>query len=222
MVVSRFRAPTLPPVPPVQAMSVAASIAPPAEEFEVSPLSDENRRELSLARERSGRIRRAARVAGFNGWATALVALLSAPFALFSATSLVTTVALAVVACIEFRGRKRLLEFDPSAAMLLGLNQLGLLAMIIAYCLWTIHSSLYGANSVTVQLRAFAELEATLGSLEDIDALCRQLVVALYGSIIAISVVFQGFNSLYYFSRRKHVEAFLAETPAWIRDFQRG
>ena len=47
-------------------------------------------------------------------------------------------------------------------------------------------------------------------------------MLALYGSVIALSVIFQGGNALYYFTRRKHVEAYVAETPAWIRDLQSG
>ena len=46
------------------------------------------------------------------------------------------TLGLSIVAYNEFRGRKRLLNFDPSAATMLGWNQLGLLAMIVVYCLW--------------------------------------------------------------------------------------
>jgi hypothetical protein len=34
-------------------------------------------------------------------------------------------------------------------------------------------------------------------------------------------VVFQGVNAIYYFTRRRHVEAYIAQTPEWIRDLQR-
>jgi hypothetical protein len=48
------------------------------------PLSTEHFQELSRADDRAKLIRKAARVAAFNGWTTAIIAALSAPFALFS------------------------------------------------------------------------------------------------------------------------------------------
>lgn len=201
----------------------AATIIPPRSDEPLAggSFTAEHRRELALARERAKAIHRAARVAAFNGWATAAVAALSAPFALFSVVGFLMTVALSAVACNELRGRKRLLEFDPSAATLLGWNQLGLLTMIVVYCLWMIATSLAGTSALAAELNGYAELEAVLGSTSEFTALYQQLVIVLYGSVIALSAVFQGLNALYYFTRRKHVAAYVAETPEWIRDLQR-
>src|SRR5690348_9835129 len=92
------------------------------------PLTIEHRRELVAARDRAKMIRKTARVAAFNGWTTAIIAALSVPFSLMSASGLALTAVLAVVAFNEFRGRKRLLNFDPRGATLLGWNQVGFLA----------------------------------------------------------------------------------------------
>jgi hypothetical protein len=184
------------------------------------PLSAEHHRELTLATERAKPVRRAARVAAFNGWATAAIAAISAPFALFSRSGLLVFAGLSVVAFNEFRGRDRLLRFKPQAAMLLGWNQIGLLAIVVAYCLWAIYTNLTGASSLSAELQAYSELESSLGPMNDIETLARQLIVAFYGSVVALSVVFQGINSLYYFTRRKHVEAYVANTPTWIRELQ--
>ena len=54
------------------------------------------------------------------------------------------------------------------------------------------------------------------------EALYQQIVVAVYGGVIVLSALFQGGTALYYFSRRRHVEDFIAETPAWVRDVQSG
>ena len=35
--------------------------------------------------------------------------------------------------------------------------------------------------------------------------------------LVRISIAFQGGLALYYYTRRRHVETFLRETPAWIR-----
>ena len=44
---------------------------------------------------------------------------------------------------------------------------------------------------------------------------------SIYGGLIAGTLVFQGLNSFYYFTRRKHLEAYLIETPEWVVELQR-
>ncbi len=188
---------------------------------QAGPLTPEHRHELTLAQERARPIRRAARVASFNAWATGILAALSAPFALFSVTGLLVTVGLAAVAYNEFRGRRHLLAFDPAGANILGWNQLGLLTMIIVYCLWMIYTGLTGADSFATELRAIPDFEAALGSPDQFGDLYRVMVFAVYGTVIVLSLVFQGLNALYYFTRRKYVEAYVRETPPWVVDLQR-
>ena len=187
------------------------------------PLTEAHQHELARARERSTTVRKAARVASFNGWVTAIIAAFSALFTIlfFSMVGLLVTLGLALVAYNEFRGRKRLLAFDPSGATLLGRNQLGLLTLILVYCVWALYSGLYGANTVEAQLRANPDLSSAIGSVEGFDALYRLIVVALYGSVIVLSILFQGANAIYYFTRRRHVERYLRETPEWVVKLQR-
>ena len=189
-----------------------------------NPLSVSHRRELAAARDRAKTIRKAARVAAFNGWTTAAAAIFSAMFLVFdrSATSIAITVGLSVIAYNEFRGRKRLLNFDPSAATMLGWNQLGLLAMIIVYCLWMLSgSSADAASALSSQMESNTEREL-LSMAGDLEGLYKTATLAMYGGVIALSVLFQGGNALYYFTRRRHVEEFIAETPQWVRDVQGG
>lgn len=183
----------------------------------VGPLTPEHHRELALANQRGKKIRRAAGVAALNGWVTAVLAICSAPFALFGMTGVLVTIALSAVAYNEFRGRKRLLQFDPSGATVLGWNQVGLLAMIILYCLWMIYAGLTGTSDLSAQLRAQPELAHAFGSM-DVEQLYKSLVLVVYGTVIALSLVFQGLNAIYYFTRRRHVEAYLRETPRWVLD----
>ncbi len=194
-------------------------IAPPAAE----PLTPQQRREIALAKERSKSIRRAAGLANFNGWVTAVIAALSAPFALFSIVSFLVTVGLAIVAYNEFRGRRRLLQYDPSAATLLGWNQIGLLSLITAYCLWMMF---VGLGTLTAELQA--QLDAVqqsqpdvanpLGPTDGLETLVNYIVIAFYGTVIVLSVIFQGLNAIYYFTRRKCIDAYLQNTPEWARD----
>jgi hypothetical protein len=187
-------------------------------------LDQSHHRALEAASRRSKPIRRAARVAAFNGWTTAVFALFSAPFACFSLVGLAVFAGLAAAAWNEFRGRRRLAAFDPKGATILGWNQLGLLLMVAAYCGWSLYHSLAGAGSLEAQLAANPDLKGAVGSLEGLEGLeylYRTLVAAIYGSVILLSVVLQGANAVYYFTRRRLIENYLRETPAWVLDLQR-
>lgn len=185
------------------------------------PLTESHQRELATAARRRQPIARVARVAKFNAWTTAILAVFSAPFALLSFAGFLVFAGLAIVAWNEFRGRRRLLSFDPAGASALGWNQLGLLAMISIYCLWAMYTNLYGSNSIDAQLRATPELGAAFGSLGEMSDLVKPIVVAFYATVIALSAIFQGGNALYYFSRRKYVEKYVRETPVWVIDLVR-
>jgi hypothetical protein len=197
---------------------VTAATSVPASD---GPLAQEHHHELALANERAKSIRKVARLAAFNGWVTGILAVLSAPFALFSMAGLLVTVGLSVIAYNEFRGRKRLLQFDPSAPALLGWNQVGLLTLIVVYCLWMLFVGLTSACPFAAEMKANPELADALGSLGEFDHLYKVLVVSVYGTVIVLSAIFQGLNALYYFTRRKHVEAYVRATPAWVLDLQR-
>jgi hypothetical protein len=43
----------------------------------------------------------------------------------------------------------------------------------------------------------------------------------VYGTVIVLSIIFQGLTACYYFTRRKYVEAYVRETPQWVLDVQR-
>jgi hypothetical protein len=184
------------------------------------PLSTEHFQELSRADERAKVIRKAARVASFNGWTTMVVAALSAPFALFSLLGFLTTVVLSLVAYNEFRGRNLLNKFDPRATTLLGWNQVGFLVMIIIYCSWMMYAGISDSDTALAEFTSNPELGELLGSPEQVAGLYELLIYAVYGSVILLSVIFQGLTALYYFSRRKRVEAYVRTTPEWIRKLQ--
>jgi hypothetical protein len=180
-------------------------------------LTPELRHQLMLAKERTKPIRKAASVAAFNGWATGIIAALSAPFALFSIAGFLMTLGLVIVAYNEFRGRKRLLEQDPASTAYLGWNQIGLFLLIAAYSLWMLFTSI---GSFAAELHTKPELEAALGSLRGFDELYRRFVVGFYGTVIVLSAIFQGVTAFYYFTRRKHVDTYLQKTPAWAQEIR--
>jgi hypothetical protein len=182
------------------------------------PISDEQRRELTEANCRVQKLRRAAKVATFNGWSIGIFAALSLPFALYSVTALVMCLALALVAYNEFRGRKLLDRFEPRGPRALGRNQLVLMGVLIGYSVWNIYLAETGPGPYAEQIKDTPEMGSMLGSIDD---LYMTVTWAVYGGLIFASVIFQGLNALYYFTRQKHLQSFLNQTPAWVVDLQR-
>jgi len=178
------------------------------------PLSPQDIREVAEAQRRGRKVLKAAGVAAFNGWACAIVAALAVPFALGSIPAALTALALGAVARNEFRGRKMLLRFDPRGPRLLGWNQIGLLAVIVLYCLWHIYDGLTGPTLADQH----PDLKLVLGSLASLE---RNLTLGLYGSIIVVSAIAQGLTARYYFSRLTHLRGYLGQTPPWIVDLHR-
>jgi hypothetical protein len=185
------------------------------------PLTQEHYCELALATRRARGIGNAARLAAFNGWVIGIFAAVSALFALFSIAGFLVTVGLALIAYNEFQGRRLLLRFDPSSSARLGWNQMGFLTLIIVYCLWMLFKGLTGTFPFTAEIEANPELAAALGPLDEFDVLYKILVVTVYGAVIALSTIFQGLNAFYYFTRGRHIEAYVQETPDWVLAVQR-
>jgi hypothetical protein len=74
------------------------------------------------------------------------------------------TAGLTIVAYNEFQGRKRLLQFDPNAAVLLGRNQLGFLTLISVYCVWMTIQGLSSTGPFAAELAAKPELAEALSA----------------------------------------------------------
>jgi hypothetical protein len=178
-----------------------------------SPLTPEQREELREANERLDGLRGAAKVAAFNGWTLGFFAAVSILSGLFSLTGLVVGVALAVVARNELVGRRRLLALEPEGPELLWRNQIGLMAVIVAYCLWSIY------RAKTASDPGMDELNQVLG--EGTDELVQSLTVTVYTVVIFASVLFQGLNARYYHARVARLRAYLDQTPPWVLDVQR-
>lgn len=202
------------------AVALTAVTEPPTSpQFGSAPLTHDQ--QLTEVRRRGQRIKRATSVAAFNGWSIGIFAALSAPFALFSLAGFILATGMAVVAYGEFAGRRRLLSFESEAATRLGWNQLGLLGLIVGYSLWMTAAGLTGDGLFSAEFAAQPELREVLGSAEAFDQTYRLVLVGFYAIVIALSVAFQGGNAWYYFSRRRHVEAYVDATPAWVLDVQR-
>lgn len=174
-----------------------------------SPLTEADFLAVRLAEKRHRVIKRAARFAAFSAVSTLVLAAFGAVFTLidFTAWSLIITVGLAVIGAVEFRAHQKLLRAEPAACRTLALNQIAFAALITVYCLWQM--IFFSASSMPAELKQLLDPEI-MRSLP-------KFVCAFYALVIFLSVAYCGGLALYYYSRRRHVEAFHRETPDWIR-----
>lgn len=176
-------------------------------------LSTEQRLALAEAKERAGNFMGAARTATFNIWSIGSFAAITILFGLFSLTALVLGIGMAVVTWTEYKGRALVRRFDPAGPLLLGRNQLVLMALIIVYALWSMYQTTAHPDA------ELAQMDEILGG--DTAGLVTQLTIFVYVGVIAVTGLFQGLLARYYFARIAMVEAYVRDTPAWVLDMQR-
>jgi len=206
--------------PPLPPPSPRSPQVPPAD-----PLTPEHLDQLASAKLRAKKVRKACGVATFNGCTLAvfagcslLMALLGAMFGEIDIIGLGMGAGLAMLAWNEFRGRAMLRRFELHACRVLGWNQLNLMTMVIIYSAWMLAGALWGPGPYDEDIARESMLAGPLGSINE---LYKIISMAIYGGLIAATLIFQGLNSLYYFTRSKHVEAYVSETPQWVVDLQR-
>jgi len=207
--------PPPPPPPPPRAARTPST----------APLTSEHMDQLAEAKLRARKVHKAGGVAMFNGCVLAvfsgfslLFALIGLMFGEVDIIGLCMGAGLALLAWGEFRGRAMLRRFELYACHLLGWNQLILMTMVIVYAAWMLATALWGPGPYDEDIARESMLAGPLGSINN---LYKIISMAIYDGLIAATLIFQGLNSLYYFTRRKHVEAYLNETPAWVVELQR-
>jgi hypothetical protein len=174
-------------------------------------LTEANVRELAAAKLLLRRVNRAVSTARFDGWTIAIFAGLSLLCGFSSPSGILLSIALGAIAYIELRAANALKRLDPLSVQTLGINQLALCGILILYFLWCIYAESTGHGIATEVVQAEPQLAQQ-------EAMVKQMSELAYLVLIAVSAVAQGSMALYYFSRRKHVEAILRETPKWIID----
>jgi hypothetical protein len=159
--------------------------------------------------------RRAETAAGSRARASAIITLVIAAGGLLCLSfsheweDIMVVMGLCVVGAVEYVGSQRMQKADPAASRLLGANQIAFLLMIVLYC----GVKAFAAQSLPAEYRS--QLAGT--GLEGIGHMATMLTQGFYALVALLAVIFQGGMAAYYFTRRKHVEAFNAQTPAWIR-----
>jgi hypothetical protein len=179
----------------------------------VPVLTEHHLRQLEAARLTGRKIGRAVAIARFDGWSIATVAALTLLFGFTSVSGVLLAAGMGVVAFFELRGAAALRRLDPAAPRSMGINQIALASLLIVYSFWRIYVTLTGPG-------VYAEAAATdpaLGkALAPIENLTRLVTLAANAGMIVVSLFAQGGLAAYYFSRVKHIQAYLAQTPAWV------
>ncbi len=178
------------------------------------PLSPEHLAQIDAAQRRGKKIRKAARVASFNAWTAALIGGTCLLIGIFDRTSLVLGIAITTVAIIEFQGAAKFRRLDLKAPQICALNQLFFLAIIATYCIW----SMFHPSAELREATGSAEADATLAAVAGAES---SIMGIFYALVLLGSVLMQGLTAVYYFTRARHMRAFLRETPEWVVQLQR-
>ena len=189
-----------------------------------TPLQDGHFARIRQAVQARRKLRSAARTATVSAGTTLAIAVLALLAAALqrTPTAFLVAAALSAIGVVEWVGGRRLRRASPSATGMLAANQLAFLGLIVLYCvvqMATFSPAAWKAAAVSPEFRT--QLSAMPDVQRDIDGQIDRwaplAVYGFYGLVILLSAAAQGGLALYYFTRRKHVAAFTAATPEWIR-----
>jgi hypothetical protein len=179
-----------------------------------------------LRRALAGRrpVRSAARTARSSAVSILVIGAAGIPITLIwpSWLGLLTEAGICAIGVIEYIGARRMQRGDVSAAAFLGRNQLAFLGLIVLYCviqMVTISTAAAQGSLLSADMQsALSQLQGTDSELDhEFRTWAPLATYGFYSLIIALSVCFQGGLAVYYFTRKRHLEAVAAATPAWIQ-----
>lgn len=173
----------------------------------------EQLRAVAEARRRLRPVSRAAVVSTISGWTLAVFAAIALISGLFDLPSLLLGLGMSVSAWVELRGSRGLRTFDLAAPRRLAWNQVAVAAIVIAYAAWGIGIALFGPGPYDDQMRGGG---AVAEAFEPFDRMTRSLTAAFYGLVIVLTLGVQAGSTLYHFTRRGHLAAFLRDTDPSI------
>jgi hypothetical protein len=184
-----------------------------------TPPSSEHLAQLDAARLTARKISRAVSVANFDGWTMAAFAAITMVFSFTSISGIALGLGMTYVAWRELSSGAALKKLDAAAPRRLAVNQSVLCGMLVLYFGWALYQDLSGP-AASVQI--LAQAPDAQGMLGDIDQISREITIWMYVGLAAASLLAQGGTAWYYFSREKLLQKYLATTPKWIIDYQRG
>lgn len=126
-------------------------------------------------------------------------------------------IGLFLIAFNEFKGRKGLRRLDPSAARLLGYNQIAFGGLIIVYGAWSLYEALAGPSPYEAHMGGQPDVARMLEPIEDLH---KAIAITVYCGLIIGSIIVQGFMARYHFNRGSIIRAYAERTPRWVLDLQ--
>ncbi len=188
-----------------------------------SPLTEAHFRIVRQVVAARGPVRRAAKTARGSAFTILVVGVVSIPIALIFPTwlGIVVVTGICTIGVREYIGAGRMRRAEPSAAAYLGSNQLAFVALIVVYCVIQMATSSpaeFGSTAISSELRtSLAQLPEMQSSVEELIGSWAPLAVyGFYSLVILLSIGFQGGLALYYFTRKRHLEAARQVTPPWV------
>jgi hypothetical protein len=193
-------------------------------EQSVPAISEAQLIEIARGEEREKKLSFAGKLATFNGIFVGLFAFVAFASGIFDGTSLILALPLAAIAFVELGGSKQLARYERKGLVMLTYNQAALIAVVGVYSLVQIRTAMTHPNPLGQLITESAELSEVLGAEgvgSDFDELYRSVTTMFYTVVIIVTALSQGACALYYWTRLKHLDAFLAQTPAWVVEWLR-
>ena len=140
-------------------------------------------------------------------------------------SGLVMGVWMTAAGIVEFIGAQGTAKLKPKALTMLAVNQLLLGLMFAGFGAWWMLALKMGWNTadVTTAEQIYTSLSNSILAIGTATASPAQIKVAAYtivywayGSIVLFGLLVDAPMALYYFYRRRQLEAYLRETPEWI------
>jgi len=208
--------PSIPPLP-----SPSSAQVPLAARYSPEQLS-----QIAAAKLRAVKVRRATTVAVMDAWISAVFAGFAVLSGCMGIENLIVGIALAWVAWHSFRGAAKFKRLDASGCKDLAINQCVLAACLVAYFSYALYGVTHGKSAAVSMIAGDGNYKAMgLGDMgASLDNIAETVVAAVriaYEILIGATILAQGSTAIYYNSRKKYFDEYLAQTPAWITDLQK-
>jgi hypothetical protein len=175
--------------------------------------------QLSLATRAWAKLRRLAMYAAFDGWTLSVLGALTLVCGGYgSVLGLLMSFVLLGAGIFEIYSVRQLRQLKPSAINHLAYNQMALAGMLVTYSIISMIQSRHGGGLSAEIQQSLADAGGAVGDTNDQLSAATDI---FYCGLMAFALLVQGGTAMYYFSRRKHLQRYLEETPDWIQQMQR-
>jgi hypothetical protein len=185
----------------------------------VTAPSPQHLEQIAAARKRGKTIKRCASTASFSAWTMAIFGACTVLGSIGSWVGMALGVGMCVLSHFEFKGARDIRRLDINAPKRLARNQMILCAALLIYSVVSLWTALHAQSELDKAIGNDPAVRQMIGS--SIGELERTGSIVLYTLVGVAAILGCGGAALYYNSRRKHIEAYVRETPPWITQLER-